>query len=103
MGSCLFLRSSSVHSFEQYNLSSCDLVSLHIINHFCKSPLNLISELFVFHIMWIPSTNADIILNMRPDRYGSIVFTLSRVFGTKLLTDEQKLTVHRNNKIDIVK
>jgi len=39
------------------------------IGHFCKSPLNLLDELFsllVFLIMWIPSTNT--ILNVSLDQ-----------------------------------
>ena len=64
MRSCLFLLFSSVHSFKHCNLSSC--LSFHVVNHLCKSPPNLLDQLFVFYIVWIPRTK-NTIFNVRPN------------------------------------
>jgi len=47
ISSCLFVLSSSVHSFKQSNLSSC--LSFDIINHFYEPPLYLLDQLLVFY------------------------------------------------------
>jgi len=61
--SCLFLLSSTVRSFKQYNVSSYVFSSMLLIIF-----VNFLwtSALIVFYIMWIPSTNT--IFNMRPNK-----------------------------------
>jgi len=73
LDSPLHVWKTSTRSFAlQVCIDSNSIIFLHMISapyywsFFYKSPLNLLNELLVFLIMWIPSTNT--ILSVRPNK-----------------------------------